>query len=352
MKICLIIDSLAGAGAERVVVSLAEGFLRLNHEVHIVLLEDVVEYDVDERIFIHILKEKDVKTLQKLILELEDSNDKKFDFIYSHLHGKIKIIKQAKLQNIYYMFHIPISKRFENKGFINRFLTKKKFQLRYKNENLITVSKGIEEDLYAHNFKAKSITTIYNPFNFDAIKSVADVADKDIPDTEYIINVARFHFQKRHDVLLKAFAKSGLGCKLLLLGKGSLEEKSKIKSLIKKLGIEEKVIMIGFKKNPYPLMKNAKLFVLSSDFEGFGNVLVESLILDTPVVSTNCKSGPSEIMVGNLSRYLTPVVDVDSLARMMKKAFYDEIVIEQGDLERFRDEKIVAEYLEIRNSDG
>ncbi len=348
MKVCMIIDSLAAAGAERVVVTLAEEFYRQKHIVHIILLNNIIEYEINSNIRIHTLKEKNPYGLKTLISNLESEDSQNFNYIYSHLHGKIKIVKKAKLKNIFYLFHIPFSRRFTNKKGLSSFFTKIKLQLRYKNENLITVSNGIKYDLLEHKVNAKSITTIYNPFNFQRIKKEADEVDKSIPKEEYIINVARFHFQKRHDILLKAFAKSKLNCKLLLVGKGSKKEELKIKLLIKELNLTDKVELIGFKKNPYPLIKNAKLFVLSSDFEGFGMVLVESLILNTPIVSTNCISGPSEIMINELSNYLVPTGDVEALAKKMEEAFQNYPDIDKNNLERFNVEKIVKEYLSIK----
>jgi len=350
MNICLIIDSLVAAGAERVVVTLAESFYEKGYQVDIILFKDCIEYEINPNIKIHILNPKTPESFSQLIKELEKKNQQSFDYIFSHLHNKIKVLKQSKVPNIYYTFHIPISKRFEKGNFFIKFLKKKKMQYRYKNENLITVSEGIKKDLIQHNFKAKSITTIYNPFNFKSILENAKIQDEDIPKEEYIINVARFHFQKRQDILLKAFAKSGLDCKLLLVGKGSKEEMDKVKTLIKELNLEKQIILVGFKSNPFPLIKHAKLFVLSSDFEGFGMVLVESLILGTPTVSTNCPSGPSEVMQGELSNYLVPVGDIDALAKKMYEAFYNPPTIELKFLEQFDAHNITKKYLSLKEN--
>jgi len=349
MKICMIIDSLAAAGAERVVVTLSETLYNQSHHVDIILFEDCIEYDINPNIPIHILKKHNTHSLKKLIESLEKSNNGKYDYIYSHLHNKIKILQRLKRDDIYYVFHIPVSNRFNKKNRVEGYIKKKKLQLRYRNKHFIAVSKGIEKDLIEHNFTAKSITAIYNPFNFSSIIEQSNRNDMDIPKEDYIINVARFHIQKRHDILIKAFAKSKLPCKLLLVGKGSDEETNKIKSLIRELQLEKQVILVGFKANPFPLIKNAKLFVLSSDFEGLPTVIIESLILNTPVVSTNCPSGPSEIMINNLSDYLVPVGDIDALAKKMHNAFFNPPHINQSDLERFCAENIAKEYLAIKD---
>lgn len=133
-------------------------------------------------------------------------------------------------------------------------------------------------------------------------------SEKDL--NKHIENLKR---QKRHDILIKAYAKANVQEKLVLVGTGELLEASK--KLVKDLGIEDKVIFTGFKKNPYPYMKHAKLMVLSSDFEGLGLVILEALALGTPVISTDCPSGPNEILA---NQYLVAVQDVDELASRIR----------------------------------
>jgi glycosyltransferase involved in cell wall biosynthesis len=343
-NICMIVDSLVGGGTERVVINTAEALIRYSHKISIILSKNIIDYDINKNIDIYLLEKENPKCLSLLIKRIEKLQNTEFDYIYAH--GKVKHVKRAKLPNVYYLFHNPISKRFSNRGYLRQLITKKKLQQRYKNEKIIAVSEGVKRDALKYNFKPKSIQTIYNPFNFEKIREDSLLADSDIPKQDYIINVARFDsLQKRHDVLLQAFAESNLDCKLVLLGKGNQKETKKITQLITTLQLENKVIIINFKKNPYPLIKNAKLFALSSDFEGLGNVLIEALILGTPVISTDCESGPEEIMTDDLAQYLTPVGDICSLSNSMKKAFLCPPKINQIDLERFKDTTIIKQYL-------
>jgi len=101
----------------------------------------------------------------------------------------------------------------------------------------------------------------------------------------------------------------------MILGEG--EERPALESLVRELGIEEDVSLPGFVENPFKYMKRAAVFVLSSRWEGFGNVLVEAMALGTPVVSTNCPSGPAEILEGGKWGRLVPVGDVHKLAASM-----------------------------------
>jgi len=132
-----------------------------------------------------------------------------------------------------------------------------------------------------------------------------------LPKGEYIVHVGRFARMKRHDILFKAVALVPEATKLVLLCKAS----KKLARAIAKEGLEKRVIVAGFQQNPYRWIKNARLLALSSEAEGFGMVLVEALACDTPVVSTDCRHGPSEILKGKLQRYLSPVGDYKTLAK-------------------------------------
>ena len=159
---------------------------------------------------------------------------------------------------------------------------------------------------------------------------------------EFILHVGRFSPQKRHDILLKAFAQSGLDCRLVLLGSGRDQDRQSIKRIAMDLGISDRVIMPGFSDNPYAWMKKARLFVLSSDFEGFSLVLVESLICGTPVISTDCPSGPSEILT-DYPELLSPVGDTDALARNMRRYYDNPPAIDNRFLEKFSIETIIEQ---------
>ncbi|MEA2049268.1 MAG: glycosyltransferase, partial [Campylobacterota bacterium] len=228
-------------------------------------------------------------------------------------------------------------------------IKKKKVENSFYNKNLICVSNGVKNDLIDNfEIKPKSIDTIYNPFDVNDIQIMADINNPVIPNEDYIIHVGRFEIgHKRHDILLKAYKKSNIKEKLVLLGDG--KDRSTIEDLIKELNLEDKVILAGFDSNPYPWIKNAKLFLFSSDYEGFGMVLVESLILNTPVVSTDCPSGPSEILTGELANYLVPVGDIDALASKMKNAleYYPQIKDEY--INKFNSYTIIEQYINLIN---
>ena len=119
-------------------------------------------------------------------------------------------------------------------------------------------------------------------------------------------------------MLIKAYAKSKVKEKLLIIGNFADTYKQCL-TLVKELNIENKVIFLGFRANPYPYIKKAKLFILSSLYEGLPTVLLESITLGVPVISTDCKSGPREILE-NCPQCLIKVNDIEQLSNKIKDA--------------------------------
>nr|WP_241878977.1 glycosyltransferase [Psychrobacter sp. PraFG1]UNK05619.1 glycosyltransferase [Psychrobacter sp. PraFG1] len=135
-----------------------------------------------------------------------------------------------------------------------------------------------------------------------------------------VLAVGRLTHQKDFATLIHAFKKvlKNKACNLIILGEGEL--RCELEKLIKDLNLQDNVQLPGFVNNPYAWMSKADLFVLSSIYEGFGNVLVEAMACGTPVVSTDCPSGPSEILENGRWGSLVPTNDPDSLAEAILKA--------------------------------
>ena len=126
--------------------------------------------------------------------------------------------------------------------------------------------------------------------------------------------------------------------------------KQSIQGLARKLGILEKVIFAGFHSNPYPIMKHARLSMLTSDYEGLPTVLIESLALQVPVLSTDCPSGPREILIGCFAKYIMPASDVNTIAQNIKKIMTTTGISTQDTaalLDRFSPEIACANYLSL-----
>lgn len=184
---------------------------------------------------------------------------------------------------------------------------------------IVCVSDGVASDLGAVMEAApKSLTTIYNPVITPRVaKLAADpiphewLAENDVP---VILGVGKLRRQKDFATLIRAFAqvRRKRSAHLIILGDGP--ERNELQRLADELGVTDDVDMAGFDPNPYAFMSRAAVFALSSAWEGFGNVLVEAMACGCPVVSTDCPSGPAEILEHGRYGKLVPVGDAESLA--------------------------------------
>ncbi len=139
-----------------------------------------------------------------------------------------------------------------------------------------------------------------------------------------ILGMGRLNKAKDFATLVASFARLRSRCpaRLMILGEG--EERPALEALIKKLALSGDVTLPGFVANPYPYLRQASVFVLSSAWEGLPTVLVEALALGSPIVSTNCPSGPSEILGDGGLGTLVPVGDIDAMADAMYEVITTE----------------------------
>ncbi|PNX52061.1 MAG: hypothetical protein BV458_10700, partial [Thermoplasmata archaeon M9B2D] len=169
-----------------------------------------------------------------------------------------------------------------------------------------------------------------------------------VGEKPYIVHLGRLVPVKRHDRLLEAFALSKIDAKLILIGEG--ESREFIEEKVLSLGLNEKVVFAGMQRNPYAIMKDARLLVLSSDYEGLSMAILEALALGVPVVSTDCPSGPGEILRGYLENALVPVGETQQLAAMIKKQYETPANIATDILKRFDGDQVIGQYIDLMKS--
>lgn len=218
----------------------------------------------------------------------------------------------------------------------------------------IAVSQGAADDMArVARIPRECIRTIYNPF------PVAEISHMSLEppihpwffpgEPPVILAAGRLTVQKDYPILLKAFASihNHRTVRLVILGEGS--ERTKLLTLAGELGIRDDFDLPGFWDHPYPLMARCRVFVNSSAWEGFGNVLVEALACGAQVVATDCPSGPAEILENGKYGKLVPVGDVVALARAIEEALDNpmsrEFFIERAKV--FSSETAVSSYLQI-----
>lgn len=345
--IAIVIPSLQGNGAERVMLNLATSLQQNGHNVHIIIFKEVIELKYDKNINIHFFK-KHYRWIPRGIrgFILSSILDKFIiqhcgnpDLVLSNLLPVDRILSYSRL-NVYMVIQNTMSKEITGLGMSLPVMAKI-----YTRKPTVCCSKGVMKDLISlfSEYKLKKTCYIYSPIDAIFIKNMGCSLPL-FPFKNYIIHVGKFGDQKRHDILIKAYHKSGVNEKLVLLTKGSCAIKQKMKILVKSLKIEDKVIFAGFKSNPYPYVKHAKLMVLSSAYEGLPTVILESLVLGTPVISTDCESGPREILP---QKNLTPVGDIDALANQIRGAMKNIDNFKTDIDEVFLLENTTNKYLEL-----
>lgn len=360
--IAMIIDGLPGGGAEKVVLTLSQGLIDLGHRVTIISLRDVCHYPLPQGIHYHVVNDncrapwrkltelkRRSKQLDKIVKRLQQKYGQ-FDLAISHLHKTDRIVRFSQAlnpQKTWYCLHGVFSQSYlKGKKGLAKALKSWKIHRVYQQRKILAVSDYVLSDLCQEFYVSPSDSkVIANPFDSKKIQYLANQA-ADYPQEEYLLHVGRLHPTKRHDRLLEAYAACGLSIPLVLLGDGSSTTKLHLANLAEALGISERVIFAGFDSNPYPWIKHARLLVLSSDSEGFGNVLVEALLCGTQVVSTNCPGGPSSILIGDLARGLADLSS-ESLAEKIRELYETPAIIDQQGLARYELSIVCQAYLTL-----
>ena len=274
-----------------------------------------------------------------------------FDLVLSNLHKTDRIVARSRAlreRNVWFCLHGVFSASYlgHRTGF-DRWMKQQKIKRIYQGRNVVAVSDAVGCDLVdAFALRPAQLKTIYNPFDIAALRAGAE-ADSERPDGDYLIHVGRFHPGKRHDRLLEAYAQSGIDAPLVLLGQGKPEQEQRLRQLAKTLQIDDRVWFKGFQENPLPWIKGARMLVLSSDSEGFGNVVVEALLLHTPVASTRCPGGVTEILTGELARGLADLTS-PALAQTMQSIYHNPPAIDDAALEKFSVVSICQQYRQLQ----
>jgi len=222
---------------------------------------------------------------------------------------------------------------------------------------VVAVSRGVQLDLtaiIAPQFRAKLIFNPIIPANVDRLCAeplTHPWLDREHYDT--VLFVGRLSREKRVLTLVRAFNRAQRRRpRLRLLIGGDGPERARIERMVMRLGIDRKVELLGNIENPFAYMHRAKVFVLPSVFEGFGNVLVEAMAAGAHVISTDCPVGPREILQGGKFGTLVPVGDVEAMRRAIGNAVdHDEPL--EGATEHamgFTEERSVARYLALFES--
>jgi glycosyltransferase involved in cell wall biosynthesis len=218
-------------------------------------------------------------------------------------------------------------------------------------ELIVAVSNGVADDLSEQTgISRQRVQVIYNPVITDAFYSDA-AAVVEHPwfqpgEPPVILAVGRLDKQKDFPMLIHAFSKvrKRRVARLMILGEGP--DRSRIEKAIKEAGLVCDVALPGFEQNPCRFINHAAVFAFSSQWEGFGVALVEALALGVPVVSTNCRYGPAEILCDGRFGALVPVGDHDAMARALLDALDNPVRNDNSEhVQQFTVRRVASNYL-------
>jgi glycosyltransferase involved in cell wall biosynthesis len=357
-RIALFVPTLGGGGAEKVMVNLAYGFLEAGHKVDLLLVKNEGPYFKELSSSLNIVDLRAQHTslaLFSLCRYLRRSNP---DVMLSAMDyanvvalwaKRISRVRTLSVISEHSIFSVAAKKP---PNIRTRLSLSILMRLSYPMaDKIIAVSAGIAHDL-ARTFgiSDEKITVIFNPIRFD---NIAKKATEPIDHPWYrpgnppvLLSVGRLHRGKDYPNLLRAFSliRRKRNVRLIILGEG--KERSQLKALTRKLNIDQDVDIPGFKDNPYNFMAFSRVFVLSSQFEGFSNVLLEAIACGCPVVSTDCPSGPKEIFDKTGVGRLVPVGRPELLAEAIIEALQHGEK-RRPDLHEFSYEDIIKKYMRV-----
>jgi glycosyltransferase involved in cell wall biosynthesis len=361
-RIAFFIPSMTGGGAERVALNLIKEFsaqgwavdLILNHAggVFLPLVPDTVRV-------IPLNTSSFFSKVNQIAKYLRSENPQFLISLLDRVNvcGFAKVTSRSAVKVILSIHSITSEEFSENFGFLTSL---KPYFMRfsyYLADAIVPVSQGVSDDLgRLLRSNSSKVKVIYNPIVSPEILSKAQLFVEhpwfSRQDAPVFLSVGRLSPAKDFPTLLKAFAlvRQKMNAKLVVLGEG--EERSNLEQLIRQLNIKDDVDLHGFVDNPYKYIANSSSFVLSSKYEGFGNVLVEALALGKPIVSTDCPSGPSEILDGGKYGKLVPVGDVDALALAMIESLSidNDVQWAKARSEMFSTAQIAQNYMDLLNS--
>jgi len=356
MKILIVLPDLHGGGAERLHVNLARHWTDLGHDVDFILLRksgDLLKLVPDK---VNIISINAYRIRQAVIPIYKILKKIKPDVVLSAMWPLTSItviswIISRRKSKLFLSDHVVLSLDSTNNiGVPILFLKFFIFITYHFSNGIIAVSKGVKEDLCSlGRIPAKKVEVIYNPAAIGISKK--DFINYDnlwqAKHEKKILSVGSLKYEKDHKSLIKAVSliKDSIDIKLIILGDGPLRRD--LECLVKSLGMEKNVSLPGFQINPYPWYLSSDLFVLSSKWEGFGNVIVEALECGIPVVSTDCPGGVQEILDNGRYGRLVRLGSVTALADAIKESLNQkhDIFFLKERAKKFSIQEISKQYL-------
>lgn len=328
-KILFVIPFLSGGGAERVVSIWTSELAKLGCDVHLLVFYRLdKEYPLDRKVNLHYIRERkteyDNLAKWKKIIELR----KKLKELKPHV--VIPFISHVGLMTSIAKLGLPLkvvqtvrnNPRLNPSKSLNRWI--RNFSIFLTEKSIVQTKEQLE---YFPKWMQNKLKIFPNPIAEEFIQTEKKFNKHEIQN---IIAIGRLEKQKNFQMLISAFSRvvvSNKSIKLNIYGEGSLYES--LNNFIKELDLEDSIILHGRTNNTTEVLKNSDLFILSSDWEGMPNVLMEAMAVGLPCISTDCPTGPSELIENGHNGYLIPVGDERALINTMNKVIsnIDETIL-------------------------
>lgn len=362
-KINIVISSLRGGGAERVCVTIANSLIDNGYDVDLLVVnlkDSIFQKDLNSKVKLYNMNKNHIRNTIKELYKFSVLRKNEVVVVFNYEIACILLIlrKMFKLKiRIVCRSINTISKDISKVKGAKKLAMSLSIKLIRYMDVIIAQSTGMKEDL-VNNCKVNNdkIYVINNPINeeiYNYRRRNKIIINENLKENEkYIVFVGRLANQKGLFMLLDAYKlcrERGVKNKLKIVGKGPLEEE--LYNYAREIGISNYIIIEDFKENISEVFLNAKFTVLSSYYEGFPNVLVESIALGIPIVSFDCPSGPKDIVKENINGYLVKYLDIIDLADKMLKATLTNwnyrAIMETA--EKFEIKVIIKKYIEIIN---
>ena len=325
VSISILLPDLRGGGAERVNLDLAHEFTRQGHTVEFVLMRAEGVFLAEARAAFSVVDLGTLRARQVPLALARYLRRRRPDALLVAMWPLTVLAPLGRAMSghrckLLVQEHNTLSVQYAAWGRAHRFALRASMGLGYRMaDSRVGVSAGVVQDIARlARVPERVFNVIHNPVCRRTIPSPETIAAADalwaVPRGCRLLTVGSFKAQKNHPLLLRAFARLADRPEARLMFLGSGKGEAAVRGLAAELGITAQVSFAGFHADPTPFYQSADLFVLSSDYEGFGNVIVEALAAGTPVVSTDCPSGPSEILEGGRYGALVPVGDAPALA--------------------------------------
>ncbi len=328
MKIDFYISSLSGGGAEHVLTNIARNTAAQGHDVCITTFEKRPQfYEVDPRIRINRCDNTERGKISEVIKDYRDTRrqlkERKADVVISFLSRTNMMLALAAP---FTKSKIVVCDRNNRRMSQSKFVFNLSCRL-YRLTDKVGVQTNRARDSYP-KYLHKKIFVIANPLDREQLDSQCKGLEPE--KTHTVISVGRLEQAKDFETLISAFARTEKDYPdwdLKIYGKGKKHDL--LQELIGQLGQQKRIKLCGTTKTPFLEMKKSSVFVLSTRYEGFPNVLCEAMYAGLPCISADCEFGPSELIKDGENGYLFPVGDVDQLYERLTELMSDKAKREQ-----------------------